>query len=131
MLNELAMRQFFERQADSPSLRNLFSYDQRQLLGFKIGWMLPEFFGDICRGNGLQAGNCELILMEANGLTECHMHTQGGATFFPLGDIHGFPNPGGGTLVADYKPGFDTYELEKLPANPGEGGKAWGKLVGD
>lgn len=120
MLDETAQRQFLERMAVSPNLRGLFSHDKRELLGFKIGWMLPEFFADFCKGNCLPFEQCELILMEATGMTECHMHKLGGAMFMPLGSTHGFPDPKGGTLIGSYSGMGEGVTLTPYPARAGQ-----------
>ncbi|MGV3346969.1 hypothetical protein ACGVWS_14940 [Enterobacteriaceae bacterium LUAb1] len=92
----------------------------RDLLGFRIGWLEPELASQFCAENKLDADNCEIIMMQATGLTECHVHKMGSTTFMALGEKHGFNDPQGGTLFGDYQQGEQEFQLTPERAESGE-----------
>ncbi|MGC6031565.1 hypothetical protein [Enterobacter kobei] len=92
----------------------------RQLLGFQIGWLEPTLAERFCLENDLDTSNCEIIMMQATGRTECHAHQVGSTVFMALGSVHGFRDPQGGTLFGDYLPGEKTFSLKPERASSGE-----------
>lgn len=92
-------------------IKTLFN-DTQKLLGFEISFLKENHLERYCRKHGLEAKNTEIVLMQATGRTDCHLHTKGHSTFITLGNKHGFPEPGGsGLLSAEYKDGVKEYEL--------------------
>lgn len=86
--------------------------DTQKLLGFEISFLKDEHLKHYCDKHGLDPKNTEIVLMQATGLTDCHLHTKGHSTFITLGGKHGFPEPGNsGLLSAEYKEGVEEYEL--------------------
>ena len=73
----------------------------QSLLGFKIGWALPSLVEKLHLDHGIDPASSEVIMMQANDLTECHLHQTGASTFLVLGEQHGVPDPKGGTYLAD------------------------------
>ena len=95
--------------------------DKRDLLGFQIQWLKSDLHLELCNAHGLEAEEAEVMLMQAFGRTECHLHTNGCTLFKTLGPDEGFPDPGGsGMLSGRYAPGEDTYDLEWMVFEPGE-----------
>lgn len=95
----------------SKPIETLFQ-DTQKLLGFEISFLKEDHLKRYCDKHGLDAENTEIVLMQATGLTDCHLHTKGHSTFITLGNKHGFPEPGhSGLLSADYKEGVKEYEL--------------------
>ena len=95
--------------------------DKRKLLGFEISWLKADLHSKLCEANGIQAEKAEVMLMQAFGRTECHLHTNGSTLFKTLGPDDGFPHPeGSGMLTAMYAPGEDTYDLDWVVFEPGE-----------
>ncbi len=92
----------------------------QQLLGFEIGWATPDVANDLCSKYGVKPEDCEIVMMRANGLTECHLHEQGASTFLVLGGGEGQRPPSGGTLLADYVSGKWDYTLEPVRHAAGE-----------
>ena len=86
--------------------------DTQKLLSFEISFLKENHLKRYCNKHGLDAKNTEIVLMQATGLTDCHLHTKGHSTFITLGSKHGFSEPGGsGLLSAEYKEGVKEYEL--------------------
>lgn len=86
--------------------------DTQKLLGFEISFLKEKHLKRYCDKHGLQAKNTEVVLMQATGLTDCHLHTKGHSTFITLGKKHGFPDPGNsGLLSAEYEEGVQEYAL--------------------
>lgn len=96
----------------------------QSLLGFKIGWALPAQVKKLYIDFYIDPKNSEVIMMQATGLTECHMHKTGATTFMsdfdptsyeqklelichrsgevftvPAGKIHAFAADLGGSLT--------------------------------
>lgn len=86
-------------------------HNKRDLLGFQIGWLKPINHKKICELAGINPEKCEIVLMHAHSLTECHMHQKGGSTFLVLGETHGCKNPNGGILTATAEKGKTKYSL--------------------
>lgn len=103
----------------SPKSARLFQGWQ-QLLGFRIGWANPALARKVCAKHGVDPDQCEIIMMQANGTTECHVHMEGATRFMVLGTEHGFANPSGGILVAAYEDDKSEYELQEVRQGPGE-----------
>jgi hypothetical protein len=95
---------------DKP-IKTLFQ-DTQKLLSFEISFLKDSHLKRYCDKHGLDANDTEIILMQATGLTDCHLHTKGQSTFITLGSKHGFPEPGSsGLLSAEYKEDMEEYEL--------------------
>lgn len=103
----------------SPQPTRLFT-DWQELLGFRIGWAKPALARKICGKYGFNPDECEIIMMQANGQTECHVHLDGATHFMVLGSEHGFAEPSGGILTAPYEDGRSEYELEERRQASGE-----------
>lgn len=94
--------------------------DWQRLLGFDIGWLRPRLADELCHRHGFAPEECEVILMQAHGRTDCHVHERGTATFLVLGREHGFADPCGGVLLADYSAGQNEYVLRPHYQEGGE-----------
>jgi len=86
----------------------------QQLLGFEIGWIERDYAAKLCRSYHVDPDECEIVMMCAHDLTECHLHERGASSFLVLGKGYGFPEPLGGTLFADYIEGKRDYTLEPV-----------------
>ena len=93
--------------------RRLFT-NWQELLGFEIGWAKPKVAAQLCGRYRVKPDECEIIMMRASGLTECHLHANGASTFFVLGRSTADHDQRGGTLIADYIKGKDDYLLEPV-----------------
>ncbi|MFA6304352.1 MAG: hypothetical protein WCV73_02250 [Patescibacteria group bacterium] len=92
--------------------------DQQELLGFRIGWFKDA--DPLLIAAGYKPDQCELILMQADTMTDCHLHMKGATTFLFLGEEHGFKNPNGGTLMTNFQHGQEEFELIDHPAVAGQ-----------
>lgn len=95
-------------------------HQKRKLLGFEIGWLKPVHHKKICELAGINPDACEIVLMHAHSLTECHMHQKGASTFLVLGENHGMRNPNGGILTAQFIEGKKEYNLSDNKAFEGQ-----------
>ena len=100
--------------------RNHFFEHWQQLLGFEIGWAKLDIASRECREYGVNPSDCEIVMMRASGLSECHLHEHGSSTLFVLGEGYGSPAPSGGILVADYIEGKRDYLLEPIRHKTGD-----------
>mgnify|MGYP001571339453 FL=1 len=92
----------------------------QSLLGFKIGWALPAQVKKLYIDFYIDPKNSEVIMMQATGLTECHMHKTGATTFMVLGREHGIAPPSGGTFMGDFDPTSYEQKLELIRHRSGE-----------
>lgn len=95
--------------------------ERRELLGFNIQWLKPEIQKTYAQTHGIDADDTEIVLIQVNGKTDCHLHEQGMGVFRTLGPAEGFADPAGsGILVKTFKPGVAEYELERVEFRPGD-----------
>lgn len=92
----------------------------RSLLGFKIGWLNKDDMVKLTNKYQVNPTDCEIIMMQAYSKTECHVHESGSTKFLPLGREHGFEEPSGGTLFADFKKNKKLFKLRPEYAKKGE-----------
>lgn len=96
----------------------VFSRDVQVLDGFRLGFMSPCLFATLCRKYGLDASASEAILMQADRLSDPHVHSRGKGCFLPLGAQEGFEDCGGAYL-GPYHPGEQRFALTFEAAQPG------------
>jgi hypothetical protein len=94
--------------------------EMNELLGFRIAWLKKELAEKLFYKFGLDSESCEVIVMQADGLTECHLHTAGEGIFLPLDESHGALNPDGGTLMGDYEESHNIFNLTMTGAIKGK-----------
>lgn len=118
-MKEQLLRDLAEAIAASGDGRKLF-INWQHLLGFRIGWANEQLARELCVKYDLNPNECEIIMMQATGLTECHMHQRGSTVFMALGKQHGFADTRGGTLFGDFKEGQEEFQLVPEHAQAGE-----------
>lgn len=94
--------------------------DMNSLLGFRIAWLKDELAARLFKKYGLNPKECEVILMQADGLTKCHLHKRGESIFLPLSTEHGAVEPDGGTLFGDFDEAVNVFKLEMKEAKAGQ-----------
>ena len=114
-----ALEELRDRIAKVEDGRTLFE-GWRELLGFRIGWAKLEVALALCAHHGMNTDDCEIIMMQAMGITECHLHATGKTTFLALGKEHGFADPRGGTLFGEFREGRKEFTLVPERAKAGE-----------
>lgn len=96
----------------------MFSRDVQTLDSFRLGFMRPCLFATLCRKYGLDAQASEAILMQADRLSDPHVHSRGKGFFLPLGAQEGFEDCGGAYL-GPCRPAEQRFELTFEAAQPG------------
>lgn len=99
---------------------SLFSRDVQTLDGFRVGFMEPLLFEELCAKHNLSAEQSEAILMQTDVMTDPHVHLKGESTFLPLGETEGFSDSRGGTFLGAYREDADEQKLLHVPAVPGK-----------
>lgn len=93
----------------------------QQLLGFSLQFLKPDLLNKYCTKYGMNVDDTEIVLMQAEGMTECHMHQKGLSLFRTLGPAEKFLAPNGsGILTADYKSGQELFDLKQQPLKMGD-----------
>lgn len=98
----------------------LFPRDVQTLDGFRVGFMEPLLFEELCVKHNLSAEQSEAILMQTDVITDPHVHLKGESVFLPLGETEGYPDSRGGTFLGAYREGADEQRLRHVPAKPGK-----------
>lgn len=98
----------------------VFSHDLQELDGFRLGFMEPALFLQLCKEFDLDPEISEAILMQTDQPTEPHVHLQGDSVFLPLGAEHGFPHSSGGTYLGEYDLSAEFFMLDYVAAHPGQ-----------